>query len=771
MSIKVGFIVPNPEHINTVSSTLTAATLNQSILGNTSVILAKEPVIINDQNRDLFTQLEKFPLFKFQTKVQLESLVFSYNVRVCYMLCDVPDEAVPSAVPLCVHGAETTPPFGNVFCTTKEVPLFTPDINSPENIDNIRLFDQKFIQQTYSNFPTVGFKASGLTTILVGSKITENIPVFNMPSSSCITPPIPKEQPPPVDAPMQNLRATMARLRTPQQSGSVKRIKLLCNWVSSEQLAKDWEKMSKGGKWTIQDSFGIEVVQDNPDYYIIINKPPQNEHYDPAKTIVFRMEPYIDQNSFFNTWLYTQDWSKFMYFLNHESFRNNTEWWLSSTPETLIKPIEKTAILSTVISSQYAMKGHRLRVDFVKYFQENSKLQMDVYGNDNKFNLINYKGSLPLRQKDAGIFPYKYHFAAENSCINNYFTEKFHDSILGECLLFYWGCGNVEEHIDPRAFIRLDLEDKEKSMKTIEEAIANNEWEKRIDVIRREKNKIIYSFNFFPRVCSLLYADEINYVWIAGPDNIQIPGVKASSVPSTTQLPADQIQSLLCNFISSTVQLSQLARLVDHLMQWRFCAQSDRVRCVLESQVKTNFLDHLTSALAIAPPDWDIIFLSWNPPNHQTEVVSRTALTPFWIHAVGNISIIGDKRVMSSGDAGNGYLLHPRGARKLLDVVERYGFFSPLDEMFLVFHSIIPSLKSFVPYKNLIETIRKPETENFHIFHTNAAGMTNAPPKFTYPPAESRKQMMLISDGELKKRMNDGGGILNPAASSTLRPV
>ena len=59
--------------------------------------------------------------------------------------------------------------------------------------------------------------------------------------------------------------------------------------VRPEQLREDWNKMSKGN-YTWND---IELVLDNPDYYVVINSPPPGVTVEPSKTIIFRMEPYM----------------------------------------------------------------------------------------------------------------------------------------------------------------------------------------------------------------------------------------------------------------------------------------------------------------------------------------------------------------------------------------------------------------------------------------------------------------------------------------------
>ncbi|MGE5397516.1 MAG: hypothetical protein ACM3MK_08290, partial [Chitinophagales bacterium] len=88
-----------------------------------------------------------------------------------------------------------------------------------------------------------------------------------------------------------------------------------------------------------------------------------------------------------------------------------------------------------------------------------------------------------------------YHFNAENSYEYNYFSEKFLDAFLCECLVFYDGCLNLEDYIDKDAFIRLDLKNPEQSLEIVRTSIENHEWEKRIDLIRQEKKKVLEELN------------------------------------------------------------------------------------------------------------------------------------------------------------------------------------------------------------------------------------------------------------------------------------
>ena len=231
-------------------------------------------------------------------------------------------------------------------------------------------------------------------------------------------------------------------------------IQVLCNWTSSSGLHKSWQKLL--------GNYPIKFTEKNPDYFVIINAPPANVEYDPKRTIVMGMEP--DTFSGQRWQWYGQDKSRFMYFLD-ENTMNNLEWWLSLDQVKLLdhRPVKtKGNTVSAIVSDQYQYEGHRLRVDFCKYAEQNG-LNMDVYGWNNTHGFSSYRG--PLESKDAGLFPYKYTIAAENTSRPNYFTEKLVDAILSETLCFYWGCPNVDDFLDKRCYIPVDIGDQNRPWK------------------------------------------------------------------------------------------------------------------------------------------------------------------------------------------------------------------------------------------------------------------------------------------------------------------
>lgn len=281
------------------------------------------------------------------------------------------------------------------------------------------------------------------------------------------------------------------------------KVKLLCNWCTSIELCREWSHMYNGNNIMI-------THEDDADYFVIINMPLDNDqYYIPKKTIVFQMEPWCyseNQNWGVKVWGY---WSKpdenvFLQVRTHEKYLNNAIWQMPITyyefkTIPIIKENRLDTTLSTICSSKYFDPGHIKRVDFLKFLeQKHMNLNLHIYGNSNDHEFKNYMGALDMTEKQLGMWPYKYYFMAENNAEYNFITEKLWEPILCECLCFYWGCPNVNDYIDERAFIKLDLDNLEESYDIIVSAISGNEWEKRLEIIRNEKQKILDKYQFFP---------------------------------------------------------------------------------------------------------------------------------------------------------------------------------------------------------------------------------------------------------------------------------
>jgi len=306
-----------------------------------------------------------------------------------------------------------------------------------------------------------------------------------------------------------------------QPTDSTIRVKMLCNWCSSEDLCKEWKNMSQGdNRWnSIQLTSG-----DDCDYYVIINKPREGAFFIPEKTVIFHMEPWCGdeaQKWGVKTWgeWARPDPSKFLQVRSHDRFLNTGFWQINKTytelKECVVKDQVLGSIISSVCSSKYFDPGHIKRIDFMKFIEAkwDSHVQLHIYNEDNKHGFASYQGKArPFVDKERGILPYKYYFMCENNVEKNFITEKLWEPILCESLCFYWGCPNVSDYINPLAYVQLDMNDFEGSFQIVKAAIQDNLWEKRLDILREEKKKILDTYNFFPTLERVLKGRAVCFI-------------------------------------------------------------------------------------------------------------------------------------------------------------------------------------------------------------------------------------------------------------------
>jgi len=177
--------------------------------------------------------------------------------------------------------------------------------------------------------------------------------------------------------------------------------------------------------------------------------------------------------------------------------------------QPVFKCKERSNYISTITSDLQFYPGHKLRLNFVKYLDTLSGegIIPHIYGRKNYQTspldlLKNYKGG--LKNKDAGLFPYHYHFMAENSQEVGYFSEKLIDPILTETLCLYWGAPNAKSYINEKAFIELDITRPTLALKIVKEAMKNNEREKRLKYIKQAKKKILTELSIMPIIDKII---------------------------------------------------------------------------------------------------------------------------------------------------------------------------------------------------------------------------------------------------------------------------
>ena len=533
-------------------------------------------------------------------------------------------------------------------------------------------------------------------------------------------------------------------------------VKLITNWATNEEITKLWSRMSKEserGKWN-----NIELTTDKlADYYVIINQPhfqeqaSKNKHhgdcfFEPEKTIVFRMEPDSVTSDRWDQWYKNVD-SKFtssktcltrndfLYFLDLNTFRNNSEWHLGATYTELInsdlsKFKNKENKISSVVSSLYEMEGHKKRIDFIKYLQQYDSSLVDVFGKSNNHNLKNHYGELPSHNKNVGIIPYKYTFIAENCDIENYFTEKIIDAILGESLCFYWGCSNLENFIDSRAFVRLNLDDFESSKQVVLSAIKCNLYEQRLSFIKTEKLKILNRYNFFPRLEGLISLSKIDIVvvnldrrtdrWNStfnacrrswGKENPPIERFSAVDGKKISSFPYEFRG--FEKFARRKPKMGEIGCALSHLKIWKQVMERNKDTLILEDDVwfEDNFVDSLAMvynemktrqySTTSKSSQIDLLFVGYHVnqdyishKNINKKEVEKKGLYVFensldnnnlTIDMTPNEPIFCESHTFGIHGGGTfGYIITPQGAKRLIERIENTGFLWPVDYQMLL---------------------------------------------------------------------------------------
>lgn len=159
-----------------------------------------------------------------------------------------------------------------------------------------------------------------------------------------------------------------------------------------------------------------------------------------------------------------------------------------------LSPAAKTRELAMVFSPKSMRHTlHRHRHDFMLEMMRRLP-EMDVYG----------RGALPLDDKAEALTAYRYHIAVENFIGPHHWTEKLADAFLGLTLPFYCGCPDAAEYFPADSFIPIDMRDPESALHTIQRAIAENAYERRLPAILEARRRVMQEYNYFAVVSRVI---------------------------------------------------------------------------------------------------------------------------------------------------------------------------------------------------------------------------------------------------------------------------
>ena len=150
-------------------------------------------------------------------------------------------------------------------------------------------------------------------------------------------------------------------------------------------------------------------------------------------------------------------------------------------------PLDKNQLISTICSARLnpaTLQG--ARIEFTEKLQE-AIPEMVRFG----------KGVRELDDKAEVLDGFRYHVTIENDVARHYFTEKLVDAFLGLSLPFYYGCPNAADYFPADSFIPIDIFDFEGSLRTIEQAIAEDAYEQRLEALKEARRRVLEEYNIF----------------------------------------------------------------------------------------------------------------------------------------------------------------------------------------------------------------------------------------------------------------------------------
>ena len=408
-------------------------------------------------------------------------------------------------------------------------------------------------------------------------------------------------------------------------------IKPYTNWLDSKAAYEYFLPFSQDskGKWN-----NLQLTEDEQqtDYFFVINHPGAQIVPSLKRTLVFQMEPQVGINQW-GSWA-APPRADFFQVRSHDLYLNNCEWHLGLTHQELAvaAPLEKTRVISAVISDKYIDPGHIKRVNFLRFIETKDSKLISIFGTCASLQFTNYKGILPHMNKANALLPYTYHFAAENHSEHNYITEKVCDAILANCLCFYFGAPNIEE-VFPDAVIPLALEDFPRDYEVILATISRGEHERRLPAIRRAREKILYQYSIFPTLDAVITTHSkcrrtycLNLARRTDRREKMVQKLKAAGLQADFRLATDGRDDSV--FTPEIIRLFKgndfnykrgtMACALSHLAMWLELvadetAADDDYYFILEDDVEfedtfTRYFEYVVHSL---DPNWSMLFLGY----------------------------------------------------------------------------------------------------------------------------------------------------------------
>lgn len=246
-------------------------------------------------------------------------------------------------------------------------------------------------------------------------------------------------------------------------------------------------------------SFSVNPIPES-DAVLVFNNPSASISIRcfPETTIAFMMEPGIPAE---HPWMfkglqqYARVYSPIDYSLNTVLSPGFLGWHLQKDHAWLsaLQIPEKQAAVSCIASTLSKLAGHRRRLQFVTTLQKEIP-GIDFFGRGFRF----------IPDKTDALLPYRYSVAIENGAAPFYFTEKITDCFLTYTVPLYYGCTNIGRFFPEKSFVHIDIENPQKSIRTIRELIEKDDWQERACALQEARELVLNKYQPLAAAATIL---------------------------------------------------------------------------------------------------------------------------------------------------------------------------------------------------------------------------------------------------------------------------
>ena len=294
------------------------------------------------------------------------------------------------------------------------------------------------------------------------------------------------------------------------------------NTISHERLLHTFSKMTPSctGKW--QNLIGIGNP-DMADFHIIIDE--TSLKVNPKKAIYVGGHPTscTGYSNFENRGGYVAK-------LDLAETFGFGEWWLKANYDELshLQPQNKTKDLSCILSNTRVFDYHRKRIDFMASFCKKYQTRVDLYGRiaigeEENSLLHSYKGQVGVsvanpnyeklywHGKRQAFEPYRYSLgfdmgkSPEMGICENYWSERFFDSMLLWTMPIYYGGTNIHKYLPENSFRYIDLFNPNHTPEYVINIIESDFREKHIKDLTEARHLLLNKWQIWPRIQEVIH--------------------------------------------------------------------------------------------------------------------------------------------------------------------------------------------------------------------------------------------------------------------------